>query len=291
MVPSNAGPCVDIHAPGDKIVSAGIESPSAAVTRTGTSMAAPMIAGQGLLIMAAAPELPISVVRDIIIASGSRGTLDRNVRSIASSVHIAWVPWRKLDFRRSESLFQESAEAESRPIDTHFTGDIVEIDLETTSVTKPPMHFIGQGVAKNITHKIQFALADSEIDTDAISTECYLSPADAPSAAFDEKAVIPLKMRCFVWSESGSAKTVAVQLALLAADEKSPMRTAADGLISFSPKARIAQSSVKSGDSSDRGIVTESHGEEGVKWLIASGVVAGVALVVGISVMIIRHHR
>lgn len=287
--------CVNIHAPGDTILSAGIDSPTSEITRTGTSMAAPMIAGQALLIMAAAPELPISAVRDIIVSSGARGTLDSDVHLPASSIQIARVPWRKLDFRHSESVFvlSESEGAEKRPVDIHFGGDIVEIDLETTSITKPPMQFIGMGVARNITQKIQFALAGTEIDTDSISTECYRSPADASTSAATTSATsrIPVKMRCLIWSQAGAANTVAVQLAMLSTDSAVPLRTADDGIIKFAPQARVAQSSVKAADSPSEGTLSNTLGDNGIVWLIATSVVAGVALVVVVSVLIVRRRR
>lgn len=258
-------------------------------------MAAPMIAGQALLIMAAAPELPVSAVRDIIVSSGARGTLDNNVHVSASSVQIARVPWRKLDFRRSESVFvlSESEETEKRPVDIHFDGDIVEIDLETTSITNPPMYFIGLGVARNITQKIQFALAGTAIDTDSISTECYRSPADASAYAATTSATsrVPVKMRCLIWTQAGAATTVTVQLSMLSTDSAVPMRTADDGIIKFAPQARVAQSSVKAADTPSEGTPSDTLGDNGIVWLIATGVVAGVGLVVIVSVLIVRRRR
>ncbi len=68
---SNFGRCLDLFAPGTNIVSAGIASNSASAISSGTSMAAPHVAGLVARYLSAAPTASPGVVMDAIINSAT----------------------------------------------------------------------------------------------------------------------------------------------------------------------------------------------------------------------------
>ncbi|MGI5212882.1 S8 family peptidase [Plantactinospora sp. CA-290183] len=73
---SNEGPCVDLFAPGENIASAGHESDTQVWGRSGTSMAAPHVAGAAALVLAAHPTWSPAQVRDRIVGQATPDTLD-----------------------------------------------------------------------------------------------------------------------------------------------------------------------------------------------------------------------
>ncbi|WP_117213866.1 S8 family serine peptidase [Allorhizocola rhizosphaerae] len=72
---SNLGGCLDIWAPGEGITSAWATSDSAANTISGTSMAAPHVAGAAALYLATNPGASAGAVRDHLVYNGSQGRL------------------------------------------------------------------------------------------------------------------------------------------------------------------------------------------------------------------------
>jgi len=72
---SNAGPCVDIFAPGDSITSATSTSDTATAVMSGTSMAAPHVAGAAALYLAANPDASPAEVAGSLAANATPGVV------------------------------------------------------------------------------------------------------------------------------------------------------------------------------------------------------------------------
>jgi subtilisin family serine protease len=72
---SNTGNCIDLFAPGRNIVSAGTASDSASAMRSGTSMAAPHVAGAAALFLAKKPSATPEQVQEAIVENATYGRL------------------------------------------------------------------------------------------------------------------------------------------------------------------------------------------------------------------------
>ncbi|GHA77889.1 serine protease [Streptomyces tendae] len=70
---SNYGPCLDIFAPGDNIVSASNAGDSASRADSGTSMASPHVAGAAALLLSAHPDWSPAQVRERLVADATSG--------------------------------------------------------------------------------------------------------------------------------------------------------------------------------------------------------------------------
>ncbi|MFI7426663.1 fibronectin type III domain-containing protein [Micromonospora sp. NPDC049836] len=69
---SNAGPCVDLFAPGVDITSAGNTNDTASLDKDGTSMAAPHVSGAAALVLKAHPRYTPNEVKDALIGIAER---------------------------------------------------------------------------------------------------------------------------------------------------------------------------------------------------------------------------
>jgi subtilisin family serine protease len=70
---SNVGPCLDLFAPGDGITSARNESDTDELSLSGTSMAAPHVAGAAALYLSRHPNATAQEVRDAIVGAATPG--------------------------------------------------------------------------------------------------------------------------------------------------------------------------------------------------------------------------
>lgn len=72
---SNQGSCVDLFAPGENIVSLGHANDQATTVKTGTSMAAPHVAGVAAMYLSAYPSATPSQVANAVIGASTTGVI------------------------------------------------------------------------------------------------------------------------------------------------------------------------------------------------------------------------
>lgn len=88
---SNYGPCVDLHAPGYEIVSAGIASDTAIRQMNGTSMAAPLVAGVAAVYRASNPSASPAAVTSALLNASTNGTLSNVDGTTANKLLYSWL--------------------------------------------------------------------------------------------------------------------------------------------------------------------------------------------------------
>jgi len=72
---SNWGSCVNLWAPGSRILSAGIEDDDSSSIKSGTSMATPLAAGVGALYIEEFPDITPEQIKEALVNRGTQGIL------------------------------------------------------------------------------------------------------------------------------------------------------------------------------------------------------------------------
>ncbi|HEV2149746.1 MAG TPA: S8 family serine peptidase [Longimicrobiaceae bacterium] len=72
---TNYGACIDLFAPGSRILSATMDSPTSSGTKSGTSMASPHVAGAAALVLEQAPGATPQQVRDVLVDGSTKNVV------------------------------------------------------------------------------------------------------------------------------------------------------------------------------------------------------------------------
>jgi hypothetical protein len=129
---SNRGSCVDILAPGVQIISAAITSPTSSSMMSGTSMAAPHVAGVVANMLGNAPTLTPAQVATQLVANATKATLT-NLPSGTTNALLYQQP-------ASSNSFSLATEVDGSAVDSDITAnDSSVVDYEEDpGVPEPP---------------------------------------------------------------------------------------------------------------------------------------------------------
>lgn len=198
-------------------------------------MAAPLVAGQALLIVAAVPEISIASLREVIQESASRGTiLGGQIDPNAEGSRVARVPWLGLQSGHDVS-FSYGSVSEL----THFSFDNLTIGIETSSRTEPVMQYAVDHITRKIFEAVKDEIATSagsrlhvvcnNVEPPATSQYSALQKAIASSDrtrgwdARQENAdagVFSVHVICNITVETGTGKRVKTMFQKLVSDAK-----------------------------------------------------------------------
>jgi subtilisin family serine protease len=79
------GPCVDVYAPGSSIMSSTSASDVSSGSSSGTSMAAPHVAGVAALVLGRNPNLTPAEVHDIIVNQATPNVIQKNANNVTAA--------------------------------------------------------------------------------------------------------------------------------------------------------------------------------------------------------------
>ena len=193
---SNSGSCVDILAPGVQIISAAITNPNATSTKSGTSMAAPHVAGVVANMLGNAPTMTPAQVATQLLANATDATLT-NLPSNTTNALLYQQP-------ASANSFSLSAEVDSSALVSDITADdssVVAYD-EDPGLPEPPAQTLPP-VASN-------PVAPIPVVTTPVETEATSAP--TTSSQVSSVASAPLRTSAITKVSIGKITKVGKQL-------------------------------------------------------------------------------
>lgn len=151
---NNFGDCIDCFAPGVDILSAwGNKSGPDWKLRTGSSMAAPVVAGMSALILGALPNLTSAEVRQILVSSTSRNRIlaSSGTQVMSNAVNrLVYAPWGRLfeeiEMNSQITRFQAAKQLQRQQFDESIPGwnssaSIIALSMTLKPKTVPAMAY------------------------------------------------------------------------------------------------------------------------------------------------------